>query len=170
VGTEALSLREVARELQVSPAAPYRHFEDKDVFLDALSIEGWRDLAAGLAAATDLRGQMRAYGDFAKGEPELVRLMVSRCPQGEMLQSYSEASTRAYSELARAIYPFLMPGVSVRDQYRAGLLIWALVHGLATLAESPAMAPFVENIALGADDPERFVRFGLSAFGRPSKP
>src|ERR1700675_4365070 len=52
----ALSLRAVAREAGVSPAAPYHHFKDKSELLDAVAEEGWRELgdaiAVGRAAAT----------------------------------------------------------------------------------------------------------------------
>lgn len=36
-GTGALSLRQLARDLGVSPAALYRHFADKDALLDGLA-------------------------------------------------------------------------------------------------------------------------------------
>ena len=40
-GPSALSLRAVAREAGVSPAAPYHHFKDKGELLDAVAGEGW---------------------------------------------------------------------------------------------------------------------------------
>ena len=40
-GPAALSLRAVAREAGVSPAAPYHHFKDKCALLDAVAGEGW---------------------------------------------------------------------------------------------------------------------------------
>ena len=39
-GPNALSLRAVAREAGVSPAAPYHHFKDKDELLSAIAREG----------------------------------------------------------------------------------------------------------------------------------
>ena len=40
-GPSALSLRAVAREAGVSPAAPYHHFKDKAELLDAVAQQGW---------------------------------------------------------------------------------------------------------------------------------
>ena len=41
-GAAALSLRAVAREAGVSPAAPYHHFKDKSELLQAVADEGWQ--------------------------------------------------------------------------------------------------------------------------------
>src|SRR3979409_2778799 len=50
-GPSALSLRAVAREAGVSPAAPYHHFKDKTELLEAVAHEGWDMLDAALAKA-----------------------------------------------------------------------------------------------------------------------
>src|SRR5665213_3923660 len=64
-GPTALSLRAVAREAGVSPAAPYHHFKDKAELLDAVADEGWQMLDAGMAkakAAADPRDKLTALG------------------------------------------------------------------------------------------------------------
>src|SRR5436853_7154633 len=50
-GPTALSLRAVAREAGVSPAAPYHHFKDKTELLEAVAHEGWEALGQAIAAA-----------------------------------------------------------------------------------------------------------------------
>src|SRR5271154_627701 len=50
-GPQALSLRAVAREAGVSPAAPYHHFKDKCDLLSAIAKEGWMELGAAVAKA-----------------------------------------------------------------------------------------------------------------------
>src|SRR5918993_3737086 len=50
-GPSALSLRAVAREAGVSPAAPYHHFKDKGELLDAVALEGWEALGHALSEA-----------------------------------------------------------------------------------------------------------------------
>src|ERR1700751_3254513 len=50
-GQAALSLRAVAREAGVSPAAPYHHFKDKGEPLNAVAEEGWKLLDAAMAKA-----------------------------------------------------------------------------------------------------------------------
>ena len=55
-GPAALSLRAVAREAGVSPAAPYHHFKDKCELIDAVARQGWEALGEALAAGTALVG------------------------------------------------------------------------------------------------------------------
>src|SRR5205085_8249512 len=81
-GPTALSLRAVAREAGVSPAAPYHHFKDKAELLDAVAQQGWDMLNAQMAAAkasTTGRDQLTelglAYVCFARENPALYRVM-----------------------------------------------------------------------------------------------
>src|SRR5277367_5338303 len=50
-GAAALSLRAVAREAGVSPAAPYHHFKDKTELLEAVAHGGWEAMSEGIIAA-----------------------------------------------------------------------------------------------------------------------
>src|SRR3954467_12335957 len=59
-----LSMRELAREVGVSHAAPRRHFADKQALLDALAEDGFLRLGAELQAAS-------GAGDFAGRVPRL---------------------------------------------------------------------------------------------------
>src|SRR5258706_536372 len=45
-GETALSLRAVARRAGVSPAAPYRHYADREALVSAIAAVGYRELAA----------------------------------------------------------------------------------------------------------------------------
>src|SRR5687768_16937721 len=82
-GPSALSLRAVAREAGVSPAAPYHHFKDKGELLDAVASEGWDllndQMTEGRAAESSLQGKLTALGvayvRFARQNPALYRVM-----------------------------------------------------------------------------------------------
>src|SRR5580658_3003270 len=82
-GPAALSLRAVAREAGVSPAAPYHHFKDKTELLEAVAHEGWEALGASIVAARRnaanagdaLSSIGVAYVNFAQDNPALYRLM-----------------------------------------------------------------------------------------------
>src|ERR1700748_2924597 len=82
-GPSALSLRAVAREAGVSPAAPYHHFKDKGELLEAVAHEGWDLLDAALAKAKADAPSPRkamsnlgvAYVCFARENPALYRVM-----------------------------------------------------------------------------------------------
>ncbi|MEU4623608.1 TetR/AcrR family transcriptional regulator [Actinoplanes sp. NPDC023801] len=86
-GPAELSLRELAREAGVSPAAPSRHFKTKQALLDALALEGFQRLTAALDAslaqagdtfAQRLAGLARTYLAFATGNTALLDLMYGR--------------------------------------------------------------------------------------------
>src|SRR3954468_21036415 len=83
-GAGELSLRELARRVGVSHAAPRRHFADKQALLDALAGDGFQRLGAGrsasrAAAAPGVSGRMRAFGEtyvrFATRHGALLELM-----------------------------------------------------------------------------------------------
>jgi AcrR family transcriptional regulator len=82
-GYENLSLRELAASLDVSRAAPYRHFLDRRALLAALATDGFDELtaiyrkaiAAGKTPRARLAASGRAYLAFAAERPQLFRLM-----------------------------------------------------------------------------------------------
>src|SRR3954467_7948535 len=91
-GPAALSLRAVAREAGVSPAAPYHHFKDKGELLDAVAKEGWAELNALMSkakAAAEAQGQLTALGlayvGFARDNPALYRVMYDAARNKEAL-------------------------------------------------------------------------------------
>src|SRR5437868_6787315 len=91
-GPTALSLRAVAREAGVSPAAPYHHFKDKAELLDAVADEGWQMLNAAMGKARDeaeprskLNALGIAYVCFARENPALYRVMYDAARDKEAL-------------------------------------------------------------------------------------
>src|ERR1700730_14074950 len=81
-GETALSLRAVARRAGVSPAAPYRHYEDREALVSAIAALGYRELAEGLPAGPpppstpeQLASVAVAYVEFALKRPALFRIM-----------------------------------------------------------------------------------------------
>src|SRR6202045_5242684 len=81
-GETALSLRAVARRAGVSPAAPYRHYADREALVSAVAALGYGELAERLAAAhpspstpDQLASVAVAYVQFALDRPALFRIM-----------------------------------------------------------------------------------------------
>jgi AcrR family transcriptional regulator len=76
-GASALSLRAVAREAGVSPAAPYHHFKDKTELLEAVAVGGWEAMSLAIAEArrssahpeAALNAIGLAYVNFARENP-----------------------------------------------------------------------------------------------------
>ncbi|MGJ9516869.1 TetR/AcrR family transcriptional regulator [Actinotignum sp. GS-2025b] len=52
-GAEQLSMRAIARSLELSPGAPYRHVRSREELLTALAAESYRDLAGAMRRAAD---------------------------------------------------------------------------------------------------------------------
>lgn len=131
----ALSLRELARTVGVSPAAVYRHFPNKDALLAELGREGLRMLGHSQRAAYDAAGggaqgfaeTGRAYVRFALAHPALFRLIFAHgdaaCfekPQPDPARLMLEQAT---TELAGS-------GPAAE---RLATQAWAIAHGIAML-------------------------------------
>src|SRR5665213_2113905 len=97
-GPAALSLRGVAREAGVSPAAPYHHFKDKCDLMNAVAQEGWMELGAAVAKARsqapDGHAAMTnigvAYVCFARDNPALYRTMYDSACDRATLGDHAE--------------------------------------------------------------------------------
>ncbi|HMJ73997.1 MAG TPA: TetR/AcrR family transcriptional regulator [Solirubrobacterales bacterium] len=134
-GEAAMSLRAVARRAGVSPAAPYRHYEDREALASAVAAVGYRELAERLAAAhpspstpEQLTSVAIAYVRFALDRPALFRIMF-----GEPCDRDNDervAATAAVSLYLREIVERAFPRAEPEALATA---IWALVHGLAFL-------------------------------------
>lgn len=138
---DALSLREVARNVGVSATAVYRHFSDKEALMTALAQEGLRRLAAAQHAAADAAGggkagfaaTGRAYVRFALANPALFRLIFT-APQGAVTGTATCNDEPEAMVFLRANAAALVgrEGGSRKAEIRA-VQAWALVHGLAML-------------------------------------
>jgi AcrR family transcriptional regulator len=134
-GEAALSMRAVARRAGVSPAAPYRHYADREALVSAVAAVGYRELAERLAAAhpspstpEQLTSVAIAYVQFALDRPALFRIMF-----GEPCDRDNDervAATAAVSLYLREIVERSFPQA---DAEALATAIWALVHGLAFL-------------------------------------
>jgi AcrR family transcriptional regulator len=127
--TGDISLREAARAAQVSPAAAYRHFADKDALLAAVAIRGFQAFGAALdeAAAHEpdnaLAARGRAYIRFALARPGRFRLMF-----GPLLSRAAD-----HPDLLQASRQTFAALEQVTGNTDDALRRWSMVHGLAHL-------------------------------------
>jgi AcrR family transcriptional regulator len=137
-GAEALSLREIARNVGVSATAIYRHFPDKDALLKALAAAGFAQLGEKQSAVAGGGGKEgfaaigQAYVRFALENPSLFRLMFSATPAHVHPDVESHKGSAAWL-LRTGIANLMPPGASKQAEFAAMLRAWALVHGLAML-------------------------------------
>ena len=136
---EHLSLREIARNVGVSPTAVYRHFPDKQALLAALAMEGGSQLARRQRDAQAAAGGGRAgfdetgrvYVRFALENPALFRLMTAQSRDGKDACPGEERG--GLGLLRRNIAALAAPGTSEEIQRADFVRSWAIVHGLAML-------------------------------------
>ncbi|WP_033338538.1 TetR/AcrR family transcriptional regulator [Catenuloplanes japonicus] len=71
-GLDALSLRKIAAELNVTPMALYWHFKDKEALLDALVEHMFTEIDPRLAESGDLRSIVAAVLAVLRAHPSLA--------------------------------------------------------------------------------------------------
>ena len=155
VGPAALSLRDLARRTGVSHAAPAHHFGDKAGLLTAVATDGFRQLAATLGQTYQATGSFLelgvAYVGFAVTHRAHFEVMfrpeLYRTDDPELVQAREQARALLYPPAAEAAN-----SPDGRDELRAGVAAWSLVHGLATLWLNHNLPP-----QLG-DDPKEITR------------
>jgi AcrR family transcriptional regulator len=149
-GLDGLSLRELARQIGVSHAAPRRHFADRQALLDALAESGFARLGAELRGAAEragedyearLRATNLAYVRFAVNDAALLELMFAG-KHREQAGALHEAADRAFLVILQLIEEgqagdVLEPG----DPERIGLLLFATMQGIAALVTAGIVAP-----------------------------
>lgn len=149
-GLDGLSLRELARQIGVSHAAPRRHFADRQALLDALAESGFARLGAELRAAAEragedyearLRATNLAYVRFAINDAALLELMFAG-KHREQAGALHEAADRAFSVILELMEEGQAGGVlEPGDPERIGLLLFATMQGIAALVTAGIVAP-----------------------------
>lgn len=159
-GPSALSLRAVAREAGVSPAAPYHHFKDKAELLDAVAQEGWEMLNAGMRRAKDGetgRQQLTALGIayvcFAREHPALYRVMYDAARDKEALPMDTENpdDDSAYCMVRQTMVENGADPTAETDLELATIASWCAAHGLAEMAGFKQFSDMKQ--ALGGEAP-----------------
>ena len=160
-GAALPGLRELARRVGVSSAAPYRHFRNREELVAAIAAEGFRRFAttmdraaAGRPADLQLPAIGRAYVRFARDNRTLFQLMFS--PE---LDRVGDAALKAAME--KALAPLTNAATHEarrRDPLDAALGAWALMHGLSQLLLDPGL------LELDGERSERLVAGILQTF------
>lgn len=167
-GVAALTLREIARRLGVSHAAPAHHFPDKTALLIAVGADGFESLALTLEAPAEAptpAGRFletgKRYVHFARSRPGHFRVMFGGSLTASLRLARSgtaeaarvdprlpENSARAYRALEAAVTSVLPAAHSHRSK-EAAFLAWSVVHGAALLVLEGPLPP---HLAAPGDD------------------
>ena len=149
-GPAALSLRAVAREAGVSPAAPYHHFKDKSDLMDAVAEVGWEELGACMVKAkadadpaTKLQALGAAYVVFARANPAIYRIMYDRARDSTSLPDKQHKEDDTAYCMVRDTIVEMRHGTPDNPQQLelACIAAWCMAHGLAEMASFQQFAP-----------------------------
>jgi AcrR family transcriptional regulator len=143
-GPVGLTIAEAARAAGVSPAAPYRHFRDREELLAEIARRGFERFEDALARAWDggapeplaaFERVGRAYLDFARREPAYYAAMFEAGVAVDSDPALRQAGDRAFA-IVRGAAETLTAQLPARGRPPAlmvALHVWALAHGIATL-------------------------------------
>lgn len=138
-----IGFRELARRLEVSRTAPYRHFESVEHLLATVVEEGFRKFVQALRAVTEnpkITGKERflelgiAYVQFALDQAAYYRLMFDpRFFEKGRFPVITSLSSQAFGLLKATIAACLPQGATEDEKNQLANLAWASVHGMARL-------------------------------------
>jgi len=143
-GPAGFTFAEVARLVGVSPAAPYRHFRDRNALLAEVARRGFRQFEADLVQAWNdgrpepLRALVncgRAYLAFARQQPAYHAAMFQAGTPPETDPDLAQAGERSLAVLMKAAE--ILWAQTPKDQQppprMVALHIWSFSHGIASL-------------------------------------
>ncbi|MGI5939795.1 MAG: TetR/AcrR family transcriptional regulator [Thermoleophilia bacterium] len=145
VGPEELSLRQVARRADFSPAALYNYFSNKDELVASLFAEAFERLDIYVRRVSrDLSPEERvmelalAYMDFAQDNPMDLRCMLLTASLDLPPSSGKAVGLGAARLLGETFREGMKEGVFSPDvglsAAEMAFGVWALVHGMVSLA------------------------------------
>ena len=143
-GPAGFTFAEAARWAGVSPAAPYRHFRDRDELMASVALRGFEQFEAALTRAWDdgrpdvyaaLDRLGKSYLAFARSEPALYSAMFEAGVPPDISPELRQAGDRAFAVLRGAAERLCaqMPPQGRPPALMLALHIWAMSHGVASL-------------------------------------
>jgi len=143
-GPAGFTFAEAARAAGVSPAAPYRHFRDRDALMADIAARGFELFSARLDAAWDegrpdlaraFNRLGRAYLAFARDQPAFFAAMFEAGLKPAAHAQLGLAGDRALGVLRTACEAITsrMPEGHRPPALMMALHVWALSHGIAAL-------------------------------------
>ncbi|MFK4087992.1 TetR/AcrR family transcriptional regulator [Kribbella sp. NPDC020789] len=140
-----LSLRELARDVGVSHAAPRQHFADKQALLDALTIRGLQLMREKFETALPpgemtfqdrLTAFATAYVEFATTRPELLAVVFARKDRDGATE-LQLASQQTFQLPSAIIAEAQADGtIDDSDPDRVAMAVLVVLHGLAITAQA----------------------------------
>ena len=144
-GAAGFTFADAARMAGVSPAAPYRHFRDRDELLSSIAQRGFEQFEAVLTSSWDdgrpdtvtaFERVGKAYLAFARNEPSFYSAMFESGIPIEANPALMVAGERAFAVIraaAERLAALAPPGQPRPPALMMALHIWSMSHGVASL-------------------------------------
>jgi len=141
-GPAGFTFAETARSAGVSPAAPYRHFRDRDALMADVAQQGFERFEQFLNTAwndarpdslTALGNIGKAYLAFARTEPAYYSAMFEAGISLDDHPELRQAGERAFAIVRKAAEALSTTLPGRPPALMMALHIWALAHGIASL-------------------------------------
>ena len=141
-GPAGFTFAETARSAGVSPAAPYRHFRDRDDLMADVARQGFERFEQFLANAwndgrpdsfTALANVGKAYLAFARTEPAYYSAMFETGLPHEDHPELRQTGDRAFAIVRKAAEALSATLPDRPPALMMALHVWALAHGIASL-------------------------------------
>ncbi len=172
-GVDQFSVSEACRVANVSTAAPYNHFKNKEEMILAVALDGLdrkhRMMCDALDAASAggldrIVALGRVYVSFAQNEPGVFRLIAGSTHDEDARAALMQVGERQYDLVHEEVARYLGKTEIDEDVRRRALMLWTFVHGLSFLLIDDKVGladpdldidPFLEAIArrVMRDDP-----------------
>jgi AcrR family transcriptional regulator len=148
-GWDAVTTRRLSTEIEYSQPVLYKHFASMEEIIEAVALEGFTELAETLGAARRAAGAAgdallriaRAFSKFAVDNPALYDAMFSRTTRLHFGAGSPAPLHAAFSELRAAVAAVARE----QDSEVSTEVLWAGLHGLATLSRSERLRPGHED-------------------------
>jgi AcrR family transcriptional regulator len=152
-GPDAVTMRELATAMGVSPMTPYRYFKDKDAILAAVRAAAITRFAEAIETAVaqpaspalKARNAGQAYVDFALSQPHAYKLMFDLSqPTEKDYPDLTAAAGRARRTMTAHFETMIAAGHMQGDAEMIGHVFWSILHGSLVLQLLGKLSPNID--------------------------
>lgn len=154
-GVEAVTMREIAKQLGVSATTLYLHFQDKETLIQELCVTDFQSLAKNLnqilaivAPVERMIALGRAYAEFALRFPNHYQLMFMTakpaCAYDESKLDPSLDAYRLLTDVVTDVFNAKLFKDEITDPMLVAQTIWAGIHGVCSLQIAMSNDPHIQ--------------------------
>ncbi len=162
-GADSFSLADACRLAEVSTAAPYRHFKDRDEILAEVCALGFAEMTQLAKDAVEAKGEGtmegiiamgQSYIKFAVSEGGVFRLMFGGAPALNESDTVFEVGMSCFGYLIEQITTYCSANGLEQDAGAVAVRLWTMVHGASALLldeKYDRVTPGLDVMAMIAD-------------------